>query len=172
MSKVKKHSKQNSATDLAPKNNEPKVESRQDDHHGGKSVGRRSLCTAAVQKVICDALEKSHTIKNACVLANISESTFYVWLARGVVGEEPYVQFMELVQYARARGMVALVESIITDKDWRAKAWYLERTRPEDFAQVAQRVIAPADGVKPWNGKGLRPYDPSVQPIIHGHEVR
>ncbi len=110
---------------------------------GQKTVGRRSLCTPEVQMAFCDALEKSHTIKNACVVANISESTFYVWLARGVVGEEPYVQFMELVRYARARGLVALVESIITDKDWRAKAWYLERTRPEDFGQVAHRLIYP-----------------------------
>jgi len=139
---------------------------------GQKTVGRRSLCTPEVQMAFCEALEKSHTIKNACVIAGISESSFYQWLARGMDGEHPYSGFAELVRYARARGLVALVESIITDKDWRAKAWYLERTRPEDFAQVAQRVIAPADGVKPWNGKGLRPYDPSVQPIIHGHEVR
>ena len=48
---------------------------------------------------------------------------------------------MELVQYARARGRVALIESIITDKDWRAKAWYLERIWPEEFGPVAHRVI-------------------------------
>jgi hypothetical protein len=45
------------------------------------------------------------------------------------------------ISAGRARGRVALVESIITDKDWRAKAWYLERTCPEDFAQVAHRVL-------------------------------
>jgi hypothetical protein len=48
---------------------------------------------------------------------------------------------VELVQYARARGLAALVESIITDKDWRAKAWYLERTWPEDFRPVAHRFL-------------------------------
>ena len=55
--------------------------------------------------------------------------------------EEPYAKFVELVQHARARGRVALIESIITDKDWRAKAWYLERIWPEEFGPLAHRVI-------------------------------
>jgi hypothetical protein len=104
-------------------------------------VGRKTRCTPQLQREVCDALAKSHTIKNACVVAGISESAFYQWLAKGMTGEEPYTKFVELVQHARARGRVALVESIITDKDWRAKAWYLERTCPEDFAQIAHRVI-------------------------------
>ena len=104
-------------------------------------VGRKTLCTPQLRKQFCDALAKSHTIKNACVVAGIGESTFYQWLARGMTGEEPYVKFVELVKVARARGLVALVESIITDKDWRAKAWYLERVWPEDFGPVAHRFL-------------------------------
>jgi hypothetical protein len=68
-------------------------------------------------------------------------ASYYEWLARGLVGEQPYSKFAELVQSARARGLVTLVESIITDKDWRAKAGYLERTWPEAFGPVAHRVI-------------------------------
>jgi len=104
-------------------------------------VGRKTLCTAQLQNAFCNALAKSHTIKNACVVAGISESTFYQWLARGAIGEVPYAKFVELVQVARARGLVALVQSIITDKDWRAKAWYLERAWPEDFGPVAHRFL-------------------------------
>ena len=106
-----------------------------------KQVGRKTRCTSEIQKQFCDALAKSHTIKNACVVAGISESAFYQWLAKGMSGEEPYAKFVELVQSARARGRVALVESIITDRDWRAKAWYLERILPEDFGPVLHRVI-------------------------------
>jgi hypothetical protein len=104
-------------------------------------VGRKTRCTPQLQKQFCDALAKCHFIKNACVVAGISESTFYQWLARGMTGEEPYAKFVELVQHARARGRVALVESIITDRDWRAKAWYLERAWPEDFGPVAHRFL-------------------------------
>jgi transposase len=106
-----------------------------------KHVGRKTRCTSQLQKQFCDALAKAHTIKNACVVAGISESAFYQWLAKGMSGEEPYAKFVELVQYARARGLATLVESIITDKDWRAKAWYLERTWPEDFGPVAHRFL-------------------------------
>jgi hypothetical protein len=104
-------------------------------------VGRKTRCTPQLQKQFCDALAKCHTIKNSCVVAGISESTFYQWLAKGMIGEQPYAEFVELVQDARARGIVALVESIITDKDWRAKAWYLERVWSQDFGPVAHRVF-------------------------------
>jgi len=30
---------------------------------------------------------------------------------------------------------------MITDKDWRAKGWYLERSWPDAFGPVAHRVI-------------------------------
>lgn len=103
--------------------------------------GRKTKLNAKLQKQFCDALAKAHTIKNACIVAGISESAVYQWLAKGMSGEEPYAKFVELVQYARARGQVALVESIITDRDWRAKAWYLERILPEDFAPMAHRVL-------------------------------
>ncbi|HEU5247431.1 MAG TPA: hypothetical protein VFU09_10105 [Candidatus Udaeobacter sp.] len=106
-----------------------------------KQVGRKTRCTPHLQKQFCDALAKAHTIKNACIVAGISESAFYGWLAKGMTGEQPYAGFVELVQDARAPGRVALIESIITDKDWRAKAWYLERILPEDFGPVAHRIL-------------------------------
>jgi hypothetical protein len=117
------------------------ADSNQETMKKHKQVGRKTRCTAQLQAQFCEALAECHTIKGACVAARISESTFYLWLAKGMTGEEPYLEFLELVQLARARGRVALVESIITDKDWRAKAWYLERTWPEDFGPVAHRFM-------------------------------
>jgi hypothetical protein len=46
-----------------------------------------------------------------------------------------------MLQLARARVRTTLVDEIITDKDWRAKAWYLERSWPDAFGPVAHRVI-------------------------------
>jgi hypothetical protein len=34
-----------------------------------------------------------------------------------------------------------LVEEILAEKDWRAKAWYLERTDAEQFGRVTERPI-------------------------------
>jgi hypothetical protein len=103
--------------------------------------GRKTLCTAQLQAQFCEALAKYHTVKDACVVTCISESTFYLWLAKGMTGEEPYLEFLELLQLARARVRVDLADEIITDKDWRAKAWYLERTWREAFGPVAHRVL-------------------------------
>lgn len=106
-----------------------------------KRVGRRTLCTPALQAQFCEALTKYYTIKAACAVVGISESAFYLWLLKGMTGEEPYFQFVEMVQLARARVRTSLVDEIITDKDWRAKAWYLERTWPDAFGPVAHRFI-------------------------------
>jgi hypothetical protein len=106
-----------------------------------KRVGRKTSCTPEVQAQFCEALAKYHTVKDACIATGIGESTFYLWLLKGMAGEDPYLQFVEMVQLARARVRSSLVDEIITDKDWRAKAWYLERTWPEDFGPVAHRVI-------------------------------
>jgi hypothetical protein len=48
---------------------------------------------------------------------------------------------LELLQLARARVRVSLADEIITDKDRRAKGWYLERSWPDAFGPVAHRVI-------------------------------
>ena len=111
--------------------------------HKGKNRtrGRKTRCTAQLQAQFCEALAKYHTIKDACAVAGIGESTFYLWLLKGMSGEQPYLQFVEMLQLARARVRTTLVDEIITDKDWRAKAWYLERSWPDAFGPVAHRVI-------------------------------
>ena len=40
----------------------------------------------------------------------------------------------QATQRARAVGRMRLVESILEDKDWRGKAWYLERTDPAQLS--------------------------------------
>jgi hypothetical protein len=42
---------------------------------------------------------------------------------------------------ARANGRVRLVDSILDDRDWRGKAWYLERTAPAEFGRVDVREL-------------------------------
>jgi hypothetical protein len=59
-------------------------------------------------------------------------------LGSGIVSD---VHAVEMVQLSRARVRLTLVDEIITDRDWRAKAWYLERTWPEAFGPVAHRFI-------------------------------
>jgi hypothetical protein len=56
----------------------------------------------------------------------------------------PSEEFREQVARARANEKIALVRQILADKDWRAKAWYLERCWPAEFGRVADRPIPKA----------------------------
>ena len=51
-----------------------------------------------------------------------------------------------------------IVDSILADKDWRARAWYLERCYPEEFGRSEMRVIEGKDG-EPL------PQDSSASPV-------
>jgi len=47
--------------------------------------------------------------------------------------------FLAETHRARAKGRVRIVDSILNDRDWRGKVWYLERTAPAEFGRVAER---------------------------------
>jgi hypothetical protein len=49
--------------------------------------------------------------------------------------------FLAETQRARAQGRVRIVDSILDDRDWRGKAWYLERTAPGEFGRCAEREL-------------------------------
>lgn len=61
-----------------------------------------------------------------------SERSFHDWAT-----ERP--AFLAATQRARAQGRVRIVDSILDADDWRASAWYLERTAPDEFARTVER---------------------------------
>ena len=97
-------------------------------------LGRRTLRTAAERKAIVKLLEKGHTIKTVVAARGFSERSFFTRC-------EEDASFLAATQRARAAGRVKIVDSILADKDWRAKAWYLERTDPASFGRTAERAI-------------------------------
>jgi hypothetical protein len=83
------------------------------------------------------------TIRTACEATNISQTSFFEWIRRGEAGERPFAQFAQAVTRARANGKIALVRQILADKDWRAKAWYLERCWADEFGRTVERPLPP-----------------------------
>lgn len=87
------------------------------------------------------ALEQGLGRKHSAIMANISKQTLYRWLseadeadAEGRTGTPAQV-FRDLVREAET---VAVKRNLLLiqaagGKDWRAAAWYLERTQPEDY---------------------------------------
>ena len=100
----------------------------------GKKRGRRTLLTPALQKRICAMLERGHTVKTTVAALGVSPRCYHDHC-------EQDAAFFAATQRARACGRARIAESILDSNDWRAKAWYLERTDPEQYARPEDRKI-------------------------------
>jgi hypothetical protein len=111
--------------------------------------GRRTLFSSSLQTRICKLLARGHTVKTSCDAAGISDRTFHTWTAQRPA-------FLAATQRARSAGRMKIVEAILDCSDWRALAWYLERSDPEQWGRSEPRQIIiayqpqpPAQGVVP-----------------------
>jgi hypothetical protein len=109
-------------------------------------------------------IESGATNEDACIMAGVSESEFYLWLSdapKNPLSEEQKSELSEAMGKAKARRKTVLANriikatedeylkdvegNIVRDKDgkpimvargdWRAAAFYLERTAPETYAK-------------------------------------
>jgi hypothetical protein len=102
-------------------------------------------------------------LKDAAAAVGIAESTVHNWLARGQhwvnpesgerlanipKAELPYLEFLESTTRARAKVVdIALAGILDAGKlDWRAYAWYLERTRPDEYGRRTRFEVGGKDG--------------------------
>jgi transposase len=103
-----------------------------------KRRGRRTRLTPQLQRKICKLLERGHAVGTVCASLGLPDRTFHDYCARDSA-------FLAATQRARAQGRVRIVDSILDDRDWRGKAWYLERTAPAEFGRCAERELPPAE---------------------------
>ena len=117
------------------------------------------------------AIRAGNDIEDAAHFAGITGSLVHLWLSRGrnqTKGE--FVEFFEAYKKAQADCRVELLRYIIEDPAWQAKAWVLERTKPErysndrrrhvnDILEKLQETLPPeilqqvADALSPQSGK-------------------
>jgi hypothetical protein len=100
--------------------------------------GRRSRLTPQLRRKVCKLLERGHTVGTVCGALGLPDRTFHDYCAK-------HPAFLAETQRARAQGRVRIVDSILDDRDWRGKAWYLERTAPAEFGRVAERELPAAE---------------------------
>jgi hypothetical protein len=117
-------------------------------------LGRRSLLTPKLQKRICDLLRKGHTIASTCGATGISERSYHDWCEKNPA-------FSAATQRARSEGKIRIVDSILDSNDWRAKAWYLERCYPTEFARISERQL-----LYPEPQPVLEPMTPEQEKIV------
>jgi hypothetical protein len=106
--------------------------------------GRRSRLTPQLRRKVCKLLERGHTVGNVCGALGLPDRTFHDYCAKDSA-------FLAETQRARAQGRVRIVDSILDDRDWRGKAWYLERTAPAEFGRCAERELPAEPGEKRIN---------------------
>src|SRR5438477_3251025 len=64
-----------------------------------------------------------------CGTFGFSECAYHEWCQKDF-------SFAAQSLRARAIGRMRIVDSILADKDWRARAWYLERTASDEYART------------------------------------
>ena len=102
-------------------------------------MARTSKLTPELQTEICQYISDGNTYDRACRLANISDSIFYKWKARGEKESEGvYFQFLQSVKKAEElfkQTNIAIIQQAAKDGTWVAAAWLLERKHPEEFGR-------------------------------------
>src|SRR5690242_14634289 len=102
-------------------------------------AGRKSKCTPAVVKKICEALKLGATYELAAAYAGIGERTFYDWM-------EQKPQFSQVVEEAEAAGAIISLQQIADAAasgipgSWRAASWKMERRWPQWYGRNVQQV--------------------------------
>jgi hypothetical protein len=121
-----------------------------------KISGRKTLCKPQLTDQICELLADSVSIRTACQIVGIAETTFHAWCVRGELGDEPYAEFLQRTTRATAQARVSIVRGIRRAgvKDHRALEWLAEHCHADEFCppkeqQVNLEVKRGRDGLLP-----------------------
>lgn len=109
---------------------------------------RRTRLTPEVSKALCDAVRDGCFLSHAASIVGVSAATVHEWIRRGEGNDdrsavEPYATFATAVRQARAEAefeMVGVINRAAEDGQWRAAAWWLERSNPEAWGPGARRM--------------------------------
>jgi len=134
--------------------------------------GRKTKLTADVQSKFLRAIRAGNWIETCCDYVGINPDTYYEWMKRGEKtgeGNTIYREFRNAVLEARASAEIESVARIRVSGqkgNWKADAWYLERSHPERWGKQRTSVeISGPDGealpaapaavvIIPSNGRG------------------
>ena len=123
-------------------------------------MSRPTKLTEELSEKLCSYIEQGNTVRRACALCRIAESTFYEWVARGKKARTgKFRAFYEAVTAAEHR-FIAFHQAIINQSakkgDWRASAWTLARRarggygdgpqQPEQAKSWYERMMEEAHG--------------------------
>jgi hypothetical protein len=133
-------------------------------HERRSPRGRPTLLTDELADRLSNLLAAGNYDETAARAAGISARTLRDWLHRGLSSrdrDEPYRRLRGRLDEARANGEAAHVARIAkaaADGDWKASAWFLERSYPARWGRPALRP--PLDGRDEDDVEAPAPADP------------
>ena len=108
--------------------------------------GRHSKFVPEILDILLAALAEHCSIIDACRIAGVSERTYHDWRASSETGEpgtEAFAAFFAAVNRTRAearRGALKLIQDA-GKLDWKAAAWFVERSDPENWAAPSRSKV-------------------------------
>lgn len=101
-------------------------------------AGRPSKISPEIHAKIVGLLKAGNYLETASAVAGIDPKNLRAWIRKGARGIEPYRQFAADVEHAMGECEAIAVAMLRGHgrKDWRALAWWLERTRPTKYGQT------------------------------------
>lgn len=125
-----------------------------------RKIGRTTELTPQVQSELLTMLTTGAYIEHACQAAGIGTRSYYRWMERGENYENAiqdnqnpdkadleFWHFWQAVTRARARTSTRVSGLVLraAEKDWRAAAWWLEHSFPNEWGKRRVEVTG-ADG--------------------------
>jgi hypothetical protein len=113
--------------------------------------------TMTVGDAVVLLLERGATVEQAAGAVGIGRSTVHDWVAKGeevrgmeaaqlTDAQKTYLDFSDAVTRARESVVVLALSGIIEagKGDWRAFAWFLERSRPDEYGRRTRHDLGDA----------------------------
>lgn len=115
-----------------------------------KSKDKKWEYSRALENEVCQWLEAGATVQMMCSRVGLPSHVFYQWLKLGedVVddegqiqerGQHPYRKFAQRVMSVKNVAELESLKKIRNESRWQAHAWFLERTRPNDYSKATQK---------------------------------
>ncbi len=102
-------------------------------------MGKPTTLTAEVQQAIVAEVLAGCSLATAAALNGIGSTTIETWSKKGREGKAPYAGFWAAINAARAQAKADAIKAVRAgtmgnmQPDWKAEAWFLERTFPAEY---------------------------------------
>ena len=117
-----------------------------------KKLGAKTKCTKQVVEQIADAMRLGASVEQAAAYAGITRQTLYNWLASTSTHYRALQHEVEVAKGSRAVGWLQALQlkANSADRDaWKAAAWLLERTLPDQFGPKGQVSLSRGADAQP-----------------------